>query len=219
MRKSTAAILVIILASFIIGIYIYPEIPESMPSHWNAAGQVDSYMPRFWGIFLMPLISVGLVLLFVAIPRIDPLKKNIEKFMRYYEALVVLIIAFLFYIYLLTLFWSLGYTFNMVQMMAPALGFLFYFMGIVMDKVKRNWFIGIKTPWTLSSDRVWDKTHKLGAKVFRASGVICLFGILFPLFAIWFILVPVLAGVVYTVAYSYFEYQKLGKKIKDFKPD
>ena len=208
MRKSISAILVIILASFIIGIWLYPDMPEQMPSHWNAAGQVDGYMPRFWGLFLMPLISVGLLLLFMAIPRIDPLKRNIEKFRKYFDSFVVLIIAFLFYVYLLILAWALGYRFNMMYMMLPALGFLFYYMGILMEHVKRNWFIGIRTPWTLSSDRVWDKTHKLGAKLFKASGVIAVIGILFGEHAIWFVLVPVIVSAIYLIVYSYFEYRK-----------
>lgn len=208
MRKSISAILVIILASFIIGIWLYPDMPEQMPSHWNAAGQVDGYMPRFWGLFLMPFISVGLLLLFMAIPRIDPLKRNIEKFRKYFDSFVVLIIAFLFYIYLLTLAWALGYRFNMMYMMLPALGFLFYYIGILMEHVKRNWFIGIRTPWTLSSDRVWEKTHKLGGKLFKIAGVIAVIGILFGEHAIWFVLVPVIAVAVYLIVYSYLEYQK-----------
>lgn len=208
MRKSTLVILVMIILSFIIGAWLYPSLPEQMPSHWNMRGEVDSYMPKILGVLLMPLISVGLLLLFLAIPRIDPLKKNIKKFQNTYEGLVVLIIAFLFYINILVLAWSSGVSFNMTQMIIPAIGLLFIYIGSIMGKLKRNWFIGIKTPWTLSSDRVWDKTHRIGGKVFIISGIISLFGLVLPDYALWLLLAPVLIGVVYTVVYSYFEYQK-----------
>jgi uncharacterized membrane protein len=71
MRKSEIIILGIILISFIVGIYFYPQMPEKMASHWNTQGQINGYMSKFWGLFLMPLISVGLFLLFIAIPKID----------------------------------------------------------------------------------------------------------------------------------------------------
>jgi len=82
MRKSEIAISSIILVSFIISIYFYPHMPEKIASHWNAQGQVDGYISKFWGLFLIPFVLVGLALLFIAIPRIDPLKANIEKFIK-----------------------------------------------------------------------------------------------------------------------------------------
>lgn len=83
MRKSEIIIIVgIVLLSFAIGIYFYPQMPEKMASHWNALGQVDGYTSKFWGLFLMPFLSVGLLLLFILIPKIDPLKANIEIFRK-----------------------------------------------------------------------------------------------------------------------------------------
>jgi uncharacterized membrane protein len=105
-RKSEIIIIAMILLSFAIGIYFYPLMPEKIVSHWNANGQVDGYMSKFWGLFLMPLVSIGLFLLFVLIPRIDPLKMNIEQFRKHYDGFVVLVIAFLFYIYILTILWK-----------------------------------------------------------------------------------------------------------------
>jgi uncharacterized membrane protein len=209
MRAASIVILAIIIASFAIGIWLYPGMPGRIASHWNAAGEVDGYMPKFWGLFLMPLISAGLALLFVAVPRIDPLKKNIDKFRAYYDGFIVAVVVFFLYIYLLTILWSLGYLFNMIQMLAPAMGGLFYCAGVLTGKAKRNWFIGIRTPWTLSSDRVWDRTHRLGAKLFKAAGVIAVFGAAFRDYAIWLVIVPAIAAAVYTIAYSYFEYQKV----------
>ena len=96
----------------------------------------------------------------------------------------------------------------MSRLMAPAMGFLFFYCGILIKNAKRNWFIGIKTPWTLSSDKVWDKTHKLGGKLFKIMGVISFLGIIFPNYFVWLLLVPILAITLFILFYSYFEYQK-----------
>jgi uncharacterized membrane protein len=208
MRKSEIIIFGIIILSFAIGIYYYPQMPDKLASQWNAQGNVDGYMSKFWGLFLIPIISAGMLLLFILIPRIDPLKSNIQQFRKYYDGFVVLIIFFIFYLYLLTIFWNLGNTFNMIAFLSPALAILFYYSGILIENAKRNWFIGIRTPWTLSSDKVWDKTHKFGSKLFKIAGVITLSAIFFQKFAIFIIVVPVIIVSIYTVVYSYFEYQK-----------
>ena len=212
MRKSTIIVLGVILLSFIIGTYIYHQMPDKIASHWNAQGQVDGYMSKFWGVFLMPFISLGLFLLFVIIPKIDPLKQNIQKFRKYYDLFIILFITFLFYLYLLTVFWNLNFRFNMIQMLLPAFGILFYYIGILTENTKRNWFIGIRTPWTLSNDKVWYKTHKLGGKLFKITGIIAFLGILYQKYALLFVLVPAIIVTFYVFVYSYFEYQKQVKK-------
>ncbi len=156
----------------------------------------------------MPLISVGMLLLFILIPRIDPLKSNIQLFRKYYDGLVVLIIVFLFYLYLLTIFWNTGHTFNMLTFLSPAFAILFYYVGILIENSKRNWFIGIRTPWTLSSDKVWDKTHKIGGKLFKIAGLLALLAVFIESYAILIIVAPVIIVSIYTIVYSYFEYQK-----------
>jgi len=208
MRKSEAIVLGIIVLSFLIGMYFYPRMPDAMASHWDSRGEVNGYMSKFWGLFLMPTISVGLVLLFVLIPKIDPLKANIEKFRRYFDVFVLLMIVFLFYLYLLTILWNMGLRFDMIQLLAPAFGILFYYCGILVENAKRNWFIGIRTPWTLSSEKVWEKTHRIGGRLFKITGVVALLGVLLPDYAMLFVLVPILLVAAYTIVYSYFEYQK-----------
>ena len=156
----------------------------------------------------MPIISVGLFLLFMFIPRIDPLKSNIQQFRKHYDGFVVLIMVFLFYIYLLTIFWNSGYRFNMTTFLSPAMAILFYYTGVLIENAKPNWFIGIRTPWTMSSDRVWYKTHKVGGKLFKIAGIVALAAVFFESAAIFFIVVPVIIVSIYTVLYSYIEYQK-----------
>lgn len=209
MKKTNLIILFIIAVAFALAFYFYPQMPDQIASHWNTQGNVDNYIPKFWGLFLMPLISLGIFLFFLLIPKIDPLKKNIEKFRKYFDWFIVLIIAFLFYIYLLSLFWNLGYEFDIGIMMIPAIAVLFCFIGIMLKQAKRNWFIGIRTPWTLSNSIVWGKTHKLGGKLFKISAIISLIGLFYRGYAIWFVLIPALISVLYLIIYSYLEYKKV----------
>lgn len=208
MRKNNIKIILIILISFIVGIYFYHLMPEKMASHWDIQGKVNGYTSKFWGLFLMPIISIGLFLLFILIPKIDPLKENIKKFENFFDSFVSVIILFLFFLYLLTVAWNFGFRFNFTQLLAPAFSFLFYYTGILIENAKRNWFIGIRTPWTLSSDKVWDETHRLGGKLFKITGAIVFLGIFFPTYAIFLLIFPIILVSLYLVFYSYFEYKK-----------
>ncbi len=212
MKKTLAIISIIIFISFLIGLYLYPSMPDQMASHWDINGKVDNHLPKFWGLFLMPLVSVGMVLLFILIPKIDPLKENIEKFMKYYNRFIIVLISYLFYIYSLTILWNIGYEFSMKNMIIPAFGFFFLYIGVMLENAKRNWFIGIRTPWTLSNETVWNKTHKLGAKLFKISGIITFLGLLFNDLALTFFLAPITISTAYLIVYSYFEYKKQTKK-------
>ena len=151
---------------------------------------------------------MGMYLLFLLLPKIDPMKENIERFRRYYNLFILVIIGFLFYVFILTIIWNLGYSFNIVQLLVPAFGILSYFVGILFEKTKRNWFIGIRTPWTLSSDKVWDKTHKLGSKLFKFAAALSLFGLVFSKVAFYLIIFPLILISIFLLIYSYFEYKK-----------
>jgi uncharacterized membrane protein len=208
MRKVEASMLLVVIIAFILGAYLYPYFPDQIASHWNIRGEVNGYMPKLAGLFIMPVIAFLFFLLFLAIPRIDPLKYNIEKFRGYYERFVLLVILFLFYLDLLVIWWSLGARFNLIQYLAPAFAILIYYAGILMEKAKRNWFIGVRTPWTMSSDKVWNKTSKVGGLLFKIAGIIALIGTVLPDYAIFLIVVPIILFTVYLFVYSYQEYEK-----------
>jgi len=196
-------IFLIVIISFLVGLYFYPQLPDQMASHWNTKGEVDNYMTKFWGIFLMPFIMIFMLLLFLFITKIDPLKKNVEKFRKYFDGFILVFLLFFLYIYLLTLFYNLGYQFNMGQFVLPAMVPLFYYFGVLIKNAKRNWFIGIRTPCTLSSDRVWDKTHAIGGKLFKVVGIIAFIGILFPDYMLWILFVPLIGSTIFLILYSY----------------
>jgi uncharacterized membrane protein len=212
MRKGIAVSLAMVAAMFVLSIWLYPDLPEQVATHWNAAGVADGFSDRLWAVALLPIVSLGILALFALLPRIDPLRSNILKFMPYYDGMVIIFSSFMLYIHVITLALNLGWSFSILAAMSPAFAALFYYIGIMLGKTKRNWFVGIRTPWTLSSDRVWDKTHRLGGRLFRAAGVIALFGVLFTDYAILLMIGPVMLAAAYSVIYSYLEYQKEGSK-------
>ena len=208
-RVTNIVVIFILIASVMAGALLWNRLPDPMASHWNINDEVDGTMPKFWGVFLMPILSLGLFLLFLLAPKIDPLKANIAQFRPSYNLFIVLLMVFLGYLWKLTILWNLGYrNFKMSTALLPALGLLFIFIGYLFRKAKRNWFVGIRTPWTLSSDRVWDETHRIGAVLFYASGALALVGSLFGRYAIWFLFVPLMASSLFLVVYSYVLYRR-----------
>jgi len=210
MNTKTTVILVslVILASVVAGVIVYDRLPEPMASHWNASDEVDGYMGRFWSVFMLPLISVGLMLLFLVIPHLDPLKENITEFRGIFNAFIFVMELFLAYVWALTIIWNLNpNSFKMGTALLPAMGLLFIFIGYMIRAAKRNWFIGIRTPWTLSSDYVWAETHRVGGNLFIISGALTILGVFFGAHAVWFVLVPVLGTTVFLYIYSYVLYQ------------
>jgi len=198
----------ILLLLFAVSAILLPYLPEMLASHWDMHGVADGYMPKLWALFLVPVIALGLALLLMLLPRIDPLRKNIEEFRPTYEWFVAGFLAFFLYLHLLTLAWNLGFRFSMMQVLCPAIAALYFGCGVLIGRAKRNWFIGIRTPWTLSSERVWADTHRRGALLFKMCGFLALGGVFIPDLAILFLLVPVLAASVYLLVFSYRDYQK-----------
>jgi uncharacterized membrane protein len=199
-----------VIAATIVGVALWNRLPDPMASHWGPNDEVNGYTSRVWGVFLMPLITLAMLVLFLIIPSIDPLKANIAQFRDVFNLFITLIVAFMLYIYGLSLRWNLGHTdFRMSQAMLPAMGILFFFIGYMLRKAKRNFFIGIRTPWTLSSDRVWDETHRLGSILFMISGVLAFIGSFFGgTTAFWFLFVPIIGSTLVTLVYSYLLYQR-----------
>lgn len=211
-KLSLSLSFVLIALAVLVGMLFYAQLPDPMPSHWNAAGQIDDFMPKFWGVFLMPLLTAALTVLLSAVPAMDPLKANIAQFRGLYNAFILGFVAYMLYVYGLTLAAALGYTFNMTLMLLPVMGLLFIGIGYLMKSAKRNFFIGIRTPWTLSSDSVWEETHKLGAKTFMASGVIIFLSAFLGEAGIWLMTAALLIAVFVPVVYSYILFVRETKK-------
>jgi len=208
LRRAEWLALALVVTSFVAAIIALPLLPARVPSHWNAAGEIDGYMPRGWGAFFMPVLSLVILAILVIFPRIDPKRENIEKFRPYFDDFILAFLVFMSYFHLLTLAAGVGFTVNIVMPLVPAFAILFFVLGRLISHAEPNWTVGIRTPWTLSSETVWRKTHEMGGKLFRAAAVVGLLGLLFPSAAIWFILVPILGTALTTVVYSYVEFRK-----------
>lgn len=196
-------VLVMILAAAGLSLFAFPRLPDQIVSHWNAQGQPDDTMGKFWGLALFPLVMLGITLLLFAMPLIDPLRENIEAFRPTYHLFIVFFNTYLLYIHFLSVLWNLGVQYDLNLAIIPAMAVLFFIIGMLLKRSRRNWFIGIRTPWTLSSDRVWEQTHRRGALLFKLSAAVILLGVVFPDMLFFFILVPTLLLVVYLVVYSY----------------
>ena len=151
---------------------MYAQLPEKIPLHWNVRGEVDSYGPKGRGAFLMPAVMVGMLGLFAALPRLTPRPMSLDSFRETYSFIAALSIGLLGYVHVLTLFAAISPRFPMVPAILAGMYLFFALMGNVLGRVRRNPYVGIKVPWTLASDRVWNDTHRLAARLFVACGLI-----------------------------------------------
>lgn len=211
MKTKTALIITLILTTFalLLGLLLAPRFPEQMAIHWNAQGVADGYGSHFMGLWFLPLMTIVLALILLGIPQIDPLKRNIDQFRTEYNTFIVVFVIYFVYLHVISLLFNLGLRFNLLSLMVPGVAGLFYFIGVLIGKSKRNYFIGIRTPWTLADDTVWDETHRVGARLFKIAGGAILIGMVFPSAAIWLIMIPILVATIYTIVYSYAAYRRL----------
>ncbi|MEI6498387.1 MAG: DUF1648 domain-containing protein [bacterium] len=203
--------LFVIVLSFAIGAYFYPQMPSQIVSHWNESGVADGYMQKFWGIFLVPFILVFLYLLFQILPSIDPKKQNLKDFRGSFDNFINIFFVFMFGVYLFTISWNLGYKYDIMRFFSIGFAFFIYSLGVLVERAKMNWFIGIRTPWTLSSEKVWNDTHRVGGRVYKIAALLSLFGVLAGQYAIFFVMLPLIGVSFYLVIFSYFDFKNQQK--------
>ncbi len=207
-RRAFTLVAGIIVLSFVATFVAYPRLPDRVASHWNVAGRVDGWMEKGVGVFLVPLLMVGLAALLWILPLIDPLKRNIVSFRTYYDTFAILVMAFFLVLQLHLLLWNLGTAVSPNRLLPIPFGIMIYYAGVLTRHARPNWFIGVRTPWTLSSEAVWDKTHRVTGVLFRACGVLSVVGFAFEDRWLWFLIVPLVGTAVFAVAYSYLLYRK-----------
>ncbi|MFA5870658.1 MAG: DUF1648 domain-containing protein [Candidatus Paceibacterota bacterium] len=206
--KGVVISLGIVVLSLLFGVYFYPILPDQIASHWGAMGEVNGYMSKLWGILFIPILLFVLLSILVMVPRFDPKKEAIEKMTGIYDAFLILLSSFFFLLQLFIVGSNLVTGIDPARIFPFLFGLLFIGLGFLIERVKQNWTIGIRNPWTLSSEAVWDKTHKAGGKVFKIVGVIACFGIVFPTISFLVFLIPLIAGVVGLFIYSYQLYKR-----------
>lgn len=208
-RSAGLGLLMIVLLMLAASALTYPMLPERIATHWNTQGQADGYGGRFFAVSFLPLLTAGIALLLSLLPALDPLRTNLYHFRREYNGFVLLLAGFMAYLHFLTLAWNLGWRVDMVRALVPAFAVLSYFIGMLLSKARRNWFVGTRTPWTLSSDVVWKRTHRAASLWFKVAGGVSLLGLLFARFAFLFIVAPLILVSLAAVVLSYIEYRSL----------
>lgn len=164
--------LLIVGVAFIASAVVYPRLPETVPTHWSIDGQPNGWSSRLWGAWMIPLFLIGMLALFRFLPVIDPRGKNYAKFGGTFEGIIVSLMLFMLGLHIIVLRAALGYDVGMRRVLPIGVGALFIVIGNLLPRARPNWFIGLRTPWTLSSDRVWEKTHRFGGRVFVAGGIL-----------------------------------------------
>ena len=136
------------------------------------SGEANGFSSRELGAWLMPMIMFGVWVFMRVLPRLDPLRENYKRFENTYLAIITIVLVFLGLLHVMVLGIALGWPISMGRVVPLMLGALFVALGLLLPRAQRNWFVGIRTPWTLSSDKVWERTHKLGGWLFVAAGLV-----------------------------------------------
>ncbi|HAN09055.1 MAG TPA: hypothetical protein DCP90_00395 [Clostridiales bacterium] len=166
-------ILGIIFLSIIGTVLIYPYLPNQIPIHWGISGEIDGRGKK-WMSFITALLPLGMYLLFYMVPFIDPKRENYKLHRKAYFYIVIAVVMFMIVLHWLTIAVNFYSNIDVVLCMRVMFGILFVVLGKYMRKLKFNYFAGIRTPWTLSNEVVWAKTHDVGGYGFMLLGLIML---------------------------------------------
>ena len=213
MRFVTIIGAVLSMINLIAGLIAYPYLPDKVPTHWNFSGEVDGWGTAWEGAFLMPLIFLGVFLLLIILPKIDPKKRNYAQMSKAYATMVAIIMVFFTILYFGTLGTALGYLEGFPSMVQIIVGALFIGIGNYMGKIKHNYFMGIKTPWTLASEEVWYRTHRMAGPYWVIGGILFMVMSLLPEgYLAKAFLIVIFGMVAIPVGYSYVIYKRLEKE-------
>jgi uncharacterized membrane protein len=183
---------------------VYSRLPEQIPTHWNLRGEVDGWSGRTSGALSLLLVGLGIWVLLQFLPRIDPRKENYAKFRGTYDLVANSTITFLAIVHVLVLGAGLGWPISIPRLAPIGVGAIFVLLGNVLPRARPNWFFGVRTPWTLSSYRVWERTHRVAGYLFVGTGILLIVIGALPV-CVPFEVVPVAAGAVALIVlvYSY----------------
>ena len=203
----------ILFLTVVLSFLSYPLLPDLVVSHWNFYGQADAWGSREFHTLFFPGMLFSLYLMFNLLPKFDPQSERYQEFAGVYLIMRNFIMLILFVVFAAATFYNLGYAINIGVTVSAAIGLLMIILGNYFGKLKRNYFVGIKTPWTLASENVWNKTHRLGSRLFIIWGIGL---ILAPWLAPTIALIILLGGLIILISsltvYSYLVYKKEQKK-------
>ncbi|HZX69892.1 MAG TPA: SdpI family protein [Rhodanobacter sp.] len=208
LKRGFLVSLVFLVISIGVGVWLYPRLPAQVPTHWNLHGQVNDHLPRFWAAAMWPLMIVVFAGLTWLLPVISPRQFAIKPFVGIWGILTLVAQGFVLVIGVAILLAGAGYAVSIPMIVMFAVGVLYMLLGNYLGKLRRNFFIGIRTPWTLASDAVWERTHRFGGWVFMLGGLLMMIAaVIDP--TPWLLLILTLAILLITAGYSYFIHLRL----------
>ncbi len=172
--------LVVIGAMVIAALVALPMLPDQIPIHWNAAGEPDDWASKWPAALLAPGVALAMWALFWLLPKIDPRGAHYRRFWKTYWLLANVVILFMALLHGVTLGAALGWAVEVDRVLVVAVGVLFLVLGYYLPRVPSNWWIGIRTPWTLESESVWRRTHRLAGRTFPIGGLVTIAGVFLP---------------------------------------
>lgn len=208
MNLQKIIIVLLVLLAVIITLVYYPQLPAIVPSHWNALGEVDGYVSKTAHVYLFLGLCAGIPTLLLLLPRLDPKYKNIAEFINSFHWFAVVMTAFMVGLYIYTTAYALGYIFPIQLYIIPAMAILFFSIGAMLGQTKSNYTIGIRLPWTLNSEKNWNKTHQIASQVFKYGAAILLFSTLFGSYAFAAFLSILVGMLLIPTIYSYILHRK-----------
>ncbi len=189
----------------------YPHLPTTVPMHWDAHGQVNGWGPR-WSLFVIdPGIMAGILLVFSVLPWLSPRHFEVDSFRSTYLYIMVAILAMMAYVHALILAASLSWMVDVSRAIMGGVSLLIALLGNVLGKVRRNFYVGVRTPWTIANEHVWNTTHRFAAKTFFAAG---LAGLAFAALGapFWLSLAAILTGSLAPAVYSLILYKQMERR-------
>jgi uncharacterized membrane protein len=208
MKRYIIIQLLIVGAMYLLGIGLLPHLPELVPSHWNISGEADAYINKTLAVFLFPSITLTLTAFLQVFRKIDPRKKNYEQFRTAWGMIQTTITAYFAYLYAFSFYLAMNPEKAIEPFIFVGIGVLLILIGNYLGKVRQNYFIGIKTPWTLDNERVWNKTNRLAGWLFVGAGIIIILEAIVRLWVAPVSFAAIGIAVVIPVIYSYLFYGK-----------
>ena len=201
--------LIFILIPIGMTLFLYNRLPNQLAVHFGTNGEADGYQGKFTFLLTSTLFLLGVPLLLKIIRYIDPKKKNYEKFESTYDMFRLLFTAFFSVMYISMIFINLGYDVNIQMIVLIGIGLLFMFLGKYMSRIRFNYTMGIRTPWTLASEDVWQRTHQFAGPLWLIGGIIMIILAFLP-GSLAFILMLIIVGIIafVPILYSYLIYKK-----------
>jgi uncharacterized membrane protein len=197
----------VVVAMLLLSSWAWFQLPDDaqIPVHWGPSGEADAFGPKWLGLLGLPLVAMGILALLAFIPRIEPRRENLERSSTAYVAIGVAVLALMAAIHVFAVLAALGSAANIAPVAGIGVGVLFVVIGNFIGKTRSNWFFGIRTPWTLSSERAWTRTHRLGGYLFLALGAAMIVAafLLPPEAFIWIVLIGVFGLIGVLFGYSY----------------